>query len=105
MKIELRREPQVELLRVHAHVDVGPLREYAGPQTAPDAQQARQVRQDLEQSHHGELFRALPRLATRGDHARPGDAGEPCAGQARTQRFDQVRAEVVARGFAGDEND
>ena len=97
--------PQVEFLGVDADVHVGPLREHAREQLAADAQQARQVRQDLEQPHHGEIFGALPGLAAGGDHARPGDAGEPRARQARAQRFDQVRAELVAGGFAGDEND
>ena len=63
------------------------------------------MRQDLEQTHHGEIFGALPGLAARGNHARPCDACEPRARQASAQRFDQVCAEIVARGFAGDEND
>ena len=97
--------PQVELLGIDADVDVGPLLEHAREQVATDAQQTRQVRQDLEQAHHGEILGALPGFAAGRDHARPGNACEPRAGQASAQRFDQVSAEVVARSFAGDQDD
>ncbi len=78
-RLQARRDPQVELLGVDADVDVGPLRKHAREQVAANAQQARQMRQDLEQPHHGEIFGALPGLAARGNHARPCDAGEPRA--------------------------
>jgi len=69
-----------------------------------DAQQPRQVRDDLEQAHHGEIFGAIPGFAAGRQHARAGNACEPRVGHARAQRFDQMCAEVVARGFAGDED-
>jgi hypothetical protein len=105
LRLQARRDPQVELLGIDADVDVGPLREHAREQVAADAQQTRQVRQDLEQAHYGEILGTLPGFAAGCKHARPGNACEPRARQASTQRFDQLCTEVVARGFAGDQDD
>ena len=105
VRLQTWRDLQVELLRVDADVNIGPLRQHARKQLAANAQQPRQMRQDLEQPHDREIVGALPGFAAGRNHPRPGDALRTARRARGAQRFDQVCAEIVARGFAGDEND
>ena len=60
---------------------------------------------DLGEPHQRELARVGDRLAARRTHARTRDTDEPRLGEARTQRLDEGRAEVVPRGLARDQRD
>ncbi len=100
-----RREAQVELGRVDPDEDIRTALEHRAADPRPQRQQARQVVQDLEQSHHGELLGVGEALAAGGLHARARHADEARARRALADRRHQRGAEVVARGLAGDEAD
>ena len=74
LRLELPRDAQVEFGRVDADEHVGPLADQAGDQVATQAQQPRQVPEDLGEPHHRELVGRVPGLATGIDHARARDA-------------------------------
>jgi hypothetical protein len=63
------------------------------------------MRNDFEQSHHRQVFDALPRLATGGDHAGAGDAGEASLREALAQGFDELRAKVIPGLLSSDKDD
>ena len=104
-RLQFRRKSQVELLGVDADINRRPLLQDMLDELAPNAKQARQMRQNFNQPHHRQTLGPLPRFTTRSDHLRTGDAREPGVRKARAQRLDQLRAKVVARGFPGDEDD
>jgi hypothetical protein len=99
------RRSQVEFLRVDTDVDRRTMLQYTLNQLTAHGKQPTQVRQDLEQAHHGQTFSMLPRLAARGDHARTGDTGKPRIGHARAKGFDELSAQIVARSFPCDQNE
>ena len=101
---QLRRQAQIEFLGIDADVHVGPLRCQPLEQLTPDAQQSRQMREDLDQAHDRQALDALPRFAARLDHPRAGDAGKARLRKARTQCVNQPRAKVVARDLTGDKD-
>ena len=99
------REAEVELGRVDADEDVRTAFEQCAADARAQRQQARQVVQDLEQSHHGEFLGVGEALAAGGLHARPRHADEARARRALADRRHQRGAQVVAGGLAGDEAD
>ncbi len=104
-RMQRRREAEVELGRVDPDEDIRTAFEQRAADPRAQRQQARQVMQDLEQSHHGELLGIGEALAAGGLHARPRHADEARARRALADRRHQRGAQVVARGLAGDEAD
>ena len=104
-RVQRGREPEVELRRVDADEDIRAAFEHRAADSRAQRQQARQVMQDLEQAHHGELLGVGKALAAGGLHARTRDPDEARARRTLPDRGHQRRAQVVARGLAGDEAD
>jgi hypothetical protein len=66
----------LEFRRIDADEHIGPRREKRRADAREQAQQARQIAQDLEQSHDGQRLGGLPDLAAGGLHFGTGDAEE-----------------------------
>jgi hypothetical protein len=91
------RDAQVEFGRVYADIDVGLQRQHRAAHARAQAQQTRQVVQDLEQPHDRKFRRIRKAFAARRLHARARDANEPRAGCERAQGLNEPRAQVVTR--------
>jgi hypothetical protein len=103
--LEPALEPEVEIGGVDADEGIRPPCERAPCHVAADREQLGEMPQHLDQAHHRKLLHRMPAFESRRDHARTADAGESRAREAPPQRFDQVRAEEVARGLASDEDE
>ena len=99
--LQLALQAQVEVGRVHADEEIGPLAQHAFGEAAPDAHDLAIVAQGLGVAAHRELLHREVRREALGRHARAADAGELHRGRACFQRRDEVRGQQVPRGFAG----
>ena len=100
MRFSLRLEPEVEVGRVDADEDRGAFGNEARAKRAADAEQFRQVRDDLGEAAHREAFHRVPGFAALGLHLRPGDARETHPRIARPHGTDQRRRERVPGSLA-----
>ena len=96
---------QIEIRRIDAdeHVRL-PVQQLLAQRLA-QAQQARQMAQDLGQAHHRQFAGVKPRIQSGRTHARTADAGEAGLGMALAQLCDQSGAERIAGGLAGHQRD
>ena len=104
-RLEPALEAEVEVGRVDADEDVGlPVQDPAA-QAAAQAQQAGQVGQHFGQSHDRKLAGVMPGVHSGGAHRVAADAREFRVGEAFAQAFDEVGAQQVTGGLAGDQRE
>jgi hypothetical protein len=96
-RVEPRREPQVGVGRVDPDEHIGACGEEGPAQTRQQAEQARQLLEYLEESHHGERLGGLPDLAAGGAHLGTRDAEELHVRLDSPQRLHQSGPERVSR--------
>ena len=102
-RVQRGRDTQVEFRRVDADENVRLQRQHRGTHARAQAQEPRQVVQDLEQAHDREFLGVRKALAAGRLHARARDADKARVRRARAQGLDEPRAQVVTRGLACDE--
>ena len=81
------------------------LRDESALEVAAQPQQRRQVPEHLDQSHDRQLLGAPDGNTARGPHRRAGDTFEGRVGCDMAHGFDELGAELIARGLAGHDPD
>ena len=103
--LHLASHAQVELGRIDADESIGGCLCQAADQVAAQREQARQVPDDLRETHDREFLDRVPGLATRGNHARTRDSEETGARGTGREGLDQWPSKIVARSLARDERE
>jgi hypothetical protein len=103
--LEATLDAKVEVRCVDTDERIGCERARAPHDVAADRQQFGQMAQHFDVAHHREFFGGMPGVESGSDHLRTADAGKCRVGKTFAQRADQVGAEQVAGGFAGDEDE
>ena len=97
-----RLQVEIEIRRIDADEQVGPLGQQAVAQLLADTKQLGQARQHLQVAAHRELLDRPPGLEAARRHLRAADARRLQARPARAQAVEQQARQQIARGFASD---
>ena len=103
--LEAAFEAEVEVRRVDADEDVGALLQSTFVYSAPHGQQARQMAQHFDQTHHAQTLGRIPLVEAGCRHLRAAHAAEAGVREARAQAGDEPGAEQIAGTFTGDEDE
>lgn len=102
---QTRLHRQGEVRRVDAHQHVGRIGQQLADQATTDAQQAWQMGQHLDETHHRQVLGRVQGTAAGVTHGGAGDADTLDLRRAPAQGSDQRRTQGIAGRLAGDQAD